>query len=88
MCDFAVTSQIQMRKPLSFHAVSFRNPQLDGTLQRMTHPTLEIQNNVHQDYLLPGTTTTNGYRCSSGRSLYCESVVNSLGAGSVGRPRG
>ena len=43
----------RLRKPLSFHAVSFGNAKSAHILQRMAQLALEIQDNAPQDPLLP-----------------------------------
>jgi hypothetical protein len=49
----SVPLTFRLRKPLSFHAVSFGNANLAYTLQRMARLAREIQNNAPQDPLLP-----------------------------------
>jgi hypothetical protein len=44
-----------IRRPLSFHAVSFGHDVNSSSLRRMAQITLEVQNSVPRDPLLPAT---------------------------------
>jgi hypothetical protein len=45
----------RIRRPLSFHAVSFGQDSTSSSLRRMTEIALEVQENAPQDPLLPAT---------------------------------
>ena len=46
---------VNVRRPLSFHAVSFGQDAASSSLRRMAQIALDVQNNAPQDPLLPAT---------------------------------
>ena len=46
---------VNARRPLSFHAVSFGHDAASSSLRRMAQIALDVQNNAPQDPLLPAT---------------------------------
>jgi len=54
-CFLETADSINVRRPLSFHAVSFGHDAASSSLRRMTQIALDVQNNAPQDPLLPAT---------------------------------
>jgi hypothetical protein len=53
-CDISVASNdVNIRRPLSFNAVSFGHDTTSTTLRRMAQIALDVQQNAPQDPLLP-----------------------------------
>ncbi|SRR5260221_13887612 len=49
----AASNEVDARRPLSFHTVSFGQDATSTSLRRMTQIALEVQNNAPRDPLLP-----------------------------------
>jgi len=50
-----MVNDFKIRRPLSFHAVSFGHEVTSTSLRRMAQIALDVQNNAPQDPLLPAT---------------------------------
>jgi hypothetical protein len=50
-----MVNDLKIRRPLSFHAVSFGHDVASSSLRRMAQIALDVQSNAPQDPLLPAT---------------------------------